>query len=134
MKISVQREKGVAAIEFAFVAPVLIALILGIVDFGFRFQTMATYDNAAQAAARSWTIDNSATTARAAAQNAGIPASVANSATFSFTGGATSCKTVVAGAYPNVTVTVHNAASPYLIKIFGQSFGVTGTAVARCTG
>jgi Flp pilus assembly protein TadG len=44
--------KGVAAIQFAFVAPVLILMLLGIIDMGRLGMTVSTMRNAAIEAAR----------------------------------------------------------------------------------
>lgn len=44
--------RGVAAVEFAFVAPILIMLLAGIVDLGFAFERSLRLATAAQAAAQ----------------------------------------------------------------------------------
>ncbi len=46
------KEAGVAAIEFALLLPVLIAILLGIIDFGFMLYDKAMITNAAREAAR----------------------------------------------------------------------------------
>ena len=47
--ICVRESKGVAALEFALVAPFLCTFILGVVDLGFGFQAQMAVTQAAQA-------------------------------------------------------------------------------------
>lgn len=47
-----ERERGVAAVEFALVAPVLFALLFGIVTFGYVFSQQLALNNAVRQAAR----------------------------------------------------------------------------------
>jgi Flp pilus assembly protein TadG len=49
---SLRRESGQSAVEFALVAPVLIAVLLGIVQAGIAFHDYITVTDAARAAAR----------------------------------------------------------------------------------
>ncbi|MGF9662666.1 TadE family protein [Arthrobacter crystallopoietes] len=51
-------ERGAAAVEFALVAPFLLALLLGIVEFGFAFNTQISLTQAAREAARTMAITN----------------------------------------------------------------------------
>jgi Flp pilus assembly pilin Flp len=48
----VRREGGASAVEFAFVLPVFLALVFGIIYFGFAFNTKLTVTQAAREAAR----------------------------------------------------------------------------------
>jgi Flp pilus assembly protein TadG len=50
-------ERGVTAIEYALLLPVLLAFVLGIVDAGRVIWTQVTLDHAAEAAARCGAID-----------------------------------------------------------------------------
>lgn len=45
-------ERGVTSIEFAFVLPILLLIVFGLVDFGRAIWTQTTLDYAVQAAAR----------------------------------------------------------------------------------
>lgn len=47
-----RRERGAAAVEFAIVVPVLLALLLGIIEFGFMFQAQLAVTHAAREGAR----------------------------------------------------------------------------------
>jgi hypothetical protein len=46
------RERGQALIEFAFVVPIFLVLLLGIVDFGWALRSWITVTNSAREAAR----------------------------------------------------------------------------------
>ncbi|MCC6497656.1 MAG: pilus assembly protein [Propionibacteriaceae bacterium] len=45
-------QRGAAALEFALVAPILIMLVFGVVDFGMMINSQAVFANAARDAAR----------------------------------------------------------------------------------
>jgi Flp pilus assembly protein TadG len=69
-----RQEDGQAFVEFALVLPILIALLLGIVQFGIIFNNYETMTDAARVAARKAAIarftGDSGTSARAAARDA----------------------------------------------------------------
>lgn len=133
-------DRGLAVLEFALIAPMLIALVLGAVEFGERYRMKAMYGNAAQVAARSYSVTNSASSATAAARNAGLPSSVTPSYSFTFDSGssAASCLPAADGTYPNVTVTVTRASIPAVTSMAtvipgaGSTYTITGKAVTRC--
>ncbi|MCA0150476.1 pilus assembly protein [Rossellomorea vietnamensis] len=52
-------EKGQSLVEFAFVLPLLLLLIFGIVDFGRYFHAALTVDHAGREAARAASVGNS---------------------------------------------------------------------------
>lgn len=60
-------ERGAVAVEFAILAPVLIMLVLGIIEFGRAYNTQITLSNAAREGARVMAIDNDQLAAVAAA-------------------------------------------------------------------
>lgn len=60
MKTRVLFQKGVAAIEFAILLPVLLAILLGIINFGLLMYNQAVITNAAREGARWAAIHNSA--------------------------------------------------------------------------
>jgi Flp pilus assembly protein TadG len=60
-------EKGAAAVEFALVVPLLMAIIFGIVLMGGAYNAQITLTQIARAAARSMVIDGDQATARSAA-------------------------------------------------------------------
>ncbi|MDR7086070.1 Flp pilus assembly protein TadG [Aeromicrobium panaciterrae] len=119
-------------VEFALIVPFLLLLICGVIDFGERYKTSAQYNNAAFVAARSMTIENNTTKAKAAAVSAGMPSSL--TPVITFTSGYTSCAQASDGTFGNVTVTITNASKASATKFFGTTYSVTGKAVARCSG
>ena len=118
------RERGVAAVEFALVVPLLLVLIMAIVEFGFRYEKNTVANNAALIAARDMSINHDVAKAKAAAIAAGVPS--AASVTIDKT--ATTC---VSGASVTVTITATMAS---VTKAFGSTFPISGKAVARCDG
>lgn len=62
-------ERGAVAVEFAILAPVLIMLILGIMEFGRAYNVQITLSNAAREGVRVMAINNSETNAKAASRN-----------------------------------------------------------------
>ncbi len=124
--------RGVAAVEFALIVPLLLLLVFGIIDFGERYKTVAQYNNAAFVAARSMTIENNVAKAKTAAVNAGMPSSLTPVVTF--TSGYSSCAQAGDGTFGNVTVTITNSSKATATKFFGTTYTVTGKAVARCSG
>lgn len=133
-------DRGIAALEFALIAPILLALVLGAVEYGERYQMKAMYGTAAQVAARSYSLTNSAGSATAAARSAGIPSSVTPSYSFAYDSGASaaSCSPAADGTYPNVTVTITRTDIPAVTTMStvipgaGSTYSITGKAVARC--
>jgi Flp pilus assembly protein TadG len=63
-------ERGAVAVEFALLAPVLVMILLGIVEFGRAYNVQTTLTTAAREGVRSMAINNNQTTARAATKNA----------------------------------------------------------------
>ena len=51
-----KNEKGVAAVEFALIAPILVLLVLGIIEFGWLFNGWITINGAAREGARIATV------------------------------------------------------------------------------
>lgn len=110
---SLQDEDGQGVVEFAFVLPLLLALVLGIVEFGIVFNNYVTLTDATRVGARKATVtrflsDNGAA-AVVAARNA-APGLDPNELIVA----ATSTDWQVAGS--DVTVT---ASYPYSIDILG---------------
>ena len=66
-----RQESGQALVEFALVLPVLILLVVGIIDFGFAFNSWNTTQNAAREGARIAAVSNSEATIKNRAKLAG---------------------------------------------------------------
>jgi Flp pilus assembly protein TadG len=110
---TLRREDGQAITEFALILPVLVALLLGIIQFGIVFNNYLTITDAARAGARKAAVsrflgDNGAA-AKTTAQNS---AQQLNQTDLKVT--VTSTNWDVPGSDVNVTVTY-----PYSINILG---------------
>ena len=124
------RRRGQALVEFALIAPILILLIMGIVEFGRIFSAQQTVTNASREGARTGILPNSSTT------------DVSNTvSSFMSTAGLTATPTVTC---TNVGTTVQSGAPTsvtvsYTLPILtgtiipgiGESIDLTHTTVMR---
>jgi Flp pilus assembly protein TadG len=124
-------ERGATAVEFAFIVPLLIVLVLGIAEFGRAFQVQGTLSAAAREGVRLMALQNDPAAAREAVRNAAS----------SLNPGVTdaqiaidpaSCPTLNAGS-TQVRLTI-SYPMPYLTGFFGAGVELTGTGVMRCNG
>lgn len=120
------RERGAAAVEFALVAPILLALVGGIIEFSYTYNLQISVTQAAREAARTMAIFNDQGRARAAAV-AGAPGLNPAGFTYTFTG---ACP---AGGTGNARVEVGYTANS-LTGIFGGAVTLRGTGAMRCHG
>ena len=120
------RERGAAAVEFALVAPILLALVGGIVEFSYTYNLQISVTQAAREAARTMAIFNDQGRAQAAAA-AGAPGLNPAGFSYTFTGACPS------GGTGNAQVALSYTASS-LTGIFGGSVTVRGTGAMRCHG
>ena len=67
-------ERGAVAVEFALLAPVLVMLLLGIMEFGRAYNAQISLSSAAREGVRVMAIGNNPTAARTAAKNAAVSA------------------------------------------------------------
>jgi Flp pilus assembly protein TadG len=119
-------ERGAVAVEFAILAPILVMLLMGIMEFGRAYNAQVSLTNAAREGVRVMTISNSQASARTAAKNAAVsltPALKDSNITFS----SASC-TVNA----QMTVTITYSLST-LTGIAGP-FSMSGKGVMLCGG
>jgi Flp pilus assembly protein TadG len=65
-------ERGAVAVEFAILAPVLVMLLLGIMEFGRAYNAQASLSSAAREGVRVKAISNDKTAARTAAKKAAV--------------------------------------------------------------
>jgi Flp pilus assembly protein TadG len=121
MNASHSSDSGAAAVEFALVVPLLMAIIIGTVEFGFRYQQKIEYTNAAMQAARTMSIKNDQVAATA--EVTGFTGNSSDVVTFS-SGGCTA---------PNTTVQVSVVGNPAsLTHLFGGTFTVRAKGKVRC--
>lgn len=120
-----QRDRGAVAVEFALVAPILLALVAGIVEFSHVYNLQISVTQAAREAAREMAIEDDQDAAALAAV-AGAPG--LSGADFGYTFSPETCT-----AGENMTVTI-SYPSATLTGIFGSTVTVTGTGAMRCEG
>jgi Flp pilus assembly protein TadG len=124
-------ERGATAVEFAFIVPLLITLVLGIAEFGHAFQVSGTLSAAAREGVRVMALQNDPAAARDAVRNA-APALDPALTNAQITITPASCPTTGTG---NTTVRLTiNYPMPFLTDFFGGSVDLTGTGVMRCNG
>jgi Flp pilus assembly protein TadG len=129
-------ERGAAAVEFALLAPVLIMLLFGIMEFGRAYSTQISLTNAAREGARVMAITNSAGAARDAAKGAAAVLTPGLkdekiSVSFQTTPASTPAPTACAVGR-QVTLTVNYSLST-LTGIAGP-FTMNGTGTMQCGG
>jgi Flp pilus assembly protein TadG len=120
------RERGSAAVEFALVAPILLALVGGIIEFSYAYNLQISVTQASREAARSMAIFNDPARAQAAAV-AGAPGLNPAGFTYTFTGACPS------GGTGNAQVAIGYTANT-MTGIFGRSVTVRGNGAMRCHG
>lgn len=126
-------EEGAAAVEFALVVPLLLALLFAIIEFGTAYNAQILVTNAAREAVRAANVAEGGAdeSARLAAAEAAASASLAavgvemTSMTFSQ---ALDC------AAPTMQTVTIDVEKPLLTGFFGASFDLTGKAARLCAG
>lgn len=116
-----ERERGVAAVEFALIVPILLSIIIGIVEFGWAWNYRTQLNNATQIAARSYALDRDWNLARANVTGLAPTAAVTKSI---------NCTATSAGSAVTVTTTVTR---PTLTRFFGANFTYEAKGVAQCS-
>ncbi|MGO4360840.1 TadE/TadG family type IV pilus assembly protein [Terrabacter sp. RAF57] len=122
-------ERGASAVEFALVAPVLLALVLGIIEFGNWFNQQITVTSAAREGARAYAIHYSESTfnlstvvTNAAPGVGGVTATVGGVASGTCPAGST------------VTITTTKSFSSLTGAFTFLPSTMTGKAAMRCGG
>jgi Flp pilus assembly protein TadG len=117
-------------VEFAFVAPLLFAVILGIMEFGRGFMVSEMLTSAARAGCRAASLPGSTTSSATTVVNANLPGITGTTVTMTVNGASANVSTAVSGDTIAVSVSVPynsvswlpTASSPYLsgITLSGQ--------------
>jgi Flp pilus assembly protein TadG len=124
-------ERGASAVEFAFILPLLIVLVLGIAEFGHAFQVSGTLSAAAREGVRVMALQNNPVAARAAVRTA-APTLDPGVTDAQITITPASCPTT-GPTTTTVRLTV-TYPMPFLTHFFGSSATLRGTGVMRCNG
>jgi Flp pilus assembly protein TadG len=124
-------ERGATAVEFAFILPLLIVLVLGIAEFGHAFQVSGALSAAAREGVRVMALQNDPAAARAAVRTSApslVPAVTDAQITITPaacpTNGPTTATVRLTVTYP----------MPFLTHFFGSGATLHGTGVMRCNG
>lgn len=120
-----RRERGAAAVEFALVAPLLLAMVAGIVEFSHAYNLQISVTQAAREAARTMAIENDQNRARTAGLT-GAPGLAPAAFTFAFAPAACTADDTV-----SVTITY---TEPTLTGLIGNTITMTGVGAMRCGG
>jgi Flp pilus assembly protein TadG len=136
MRTTLRDERGASAVEFAFIVPLLILLVLGIAEFGHAFQVQGTLSAAAREGVRAMALRNDPDDARDVVQTAAAsldPAITDAQISIAVVGGnAETCPITGAGdTAVRLTITYP---MPFLTDFFGSGLELTGTGVMRCNG
>jgi len=122
------KEDGAVAVEFALVAPFLIALIVAVVEFANAYNIQVSVTQASREAARTMAITKNAAQATAAGK-AGAPSINADLLTFDYS--AASCPSATPPQNAVVTVTYTGSS---LTGLFGSSLTLEGKGAMQCGG
>lgn len=116
------------AVEFALVAPILLAIVIAIVEFANAYNVQVSVTQASREAARTMAITKDATKATAAGR-AGAPS--INASLLSFDYSAATCPASTPSANATVSVTYSGSS---LTGFFGPTLTVTGKGAMQCGG
>jgi Flp pilus assembly protein TadG len=120
-------ERGSIAVEFALILPLLIALLLGIVEFGRAYNAQITVTAAAREGARVMSIQKDVPTAKAAV----IAASPSLNPQLKSAQILISPAACTPGTNTTITVTYH---LDFLTAFLPRGVDLTGKGVMRCGG
>lgn len=121
-----EKSRGAVAVEFALVAPILLALVAGIVEFSHAYNLQISVTQAAREAARTMALKDDQSKAALAAIS-GAPG--LNGEDFELAFAPDAC----GDDADDMTVTVTYPA-PTLTGLFGSTVTVTGVGAMRCGG
>jgi Flp pilus assembly protein TadG len=118
-------------VEFAFIVPLLVVLVLGIAEFGHAFQVQGTLSAAAREGVRVMALQNDPAAARDAVRDA-APTLDPSITDAQIAISPASCPALTAGS-THVELTI-SYPMPFLTGFFGDGLDLTGTGVMRCNG
>jgi Flp pilus assembly protein TadG len=131
MKAKLLSERGASAVEFAFIVPLLIVLVLGIAEFGHAFQVQGTLSAAAREGVRAMALKNDPAQARTVVKNVAGTLDPAITDAQIVIAPASCPQTGTGSNYVRVTI---NYPMPFLTSFFGSGLDLSGTGVMRCNG
>lgn len=117
-------EQGAIAVEMALLAPILVALVLGIVEFGFAFNAQTTITHSAREAVREMAINDIKAEAQQTAVDTAAPMVTLSPGQVNVVPG--TCNS------GDITVTIEYTHSS--VTGFIPDLALTGKGVMRCGG
>ncbi|MCZ2857215.1 TadE/TadG family type IV pilus assembly protein [Blastococcus sp. VKM Ac-2987] len=136
MRGRLRGERGASAVEFAFIVPLLLTLVLGIAEFGHAFQVQGTLSAAAREGVRAMALRNDPAEARDVVRTAAAsldPAITDDQIHIAIVGGAAGTCPLTGAGDTAVRLTI-TYPMPFLTDFFGAGIELTGTGVMRCNG
>ena len=136
MRGRLRGERGASAVEFAFIVPLLVLLVLGIAEFGHAFQVQGTLSAAAREGVRTMALQNDPDAARGVVRNAADslnPGITNNQIKIKIEGGTAETCPTTGPTSTTVRLTV-TYPMPFLTHFFGSGVTLHGTGVMRCNG
>lgn len=124
-------ERGAAAVEFALVLPLLVLLVVGITSVGRAFWVQTTLSNAAREGVRAMALQNSPSSATAAAKNAAAALNLTDS---QIVVSPSSCPVPSTTPTTNAMVTITYPVALLGGGVLSGSVTLTGKGVMRCSG
>jgi Flp pilus assembly protein TadG len=122
--------RGVAAVEFAIVAPVFVALVLGIIEFGRAMMIGELLDNAARAGCRAGTLSGNSNTAVTTAITNCLPGVSGTTPTIQVNGVTKDVSTATTGDTISVQITAPYSSNSWLpTSKWLKTVTLTGKAV-----
>lgn len=125
-----RNDRGAAAVEFALLLPLLVALVMGVAEFGRAYHTQTVLSAAARDGVRVMALQNDPADARAMAKASAAPLVTLMDGDIGVT--PTSCATTT-GVAETATVTITQELN---LMLFPEQFTVTltGQGTMRCNG
>ncbi|MBM7849292.1 TadE/TadG family type IV pilus assembly protein [Arthrobacter roseus] len=127
---STQFERGAAAVEMAFILPILLALVMGIIEFGHAYNTQISLTNAAREGVRVMAITHDPDDAKNAAKAAAV--SIPGLQTTDMVISPAKCSAADDEKPLQVTLTINYSLET--ITGFAGPFNLTGKGVMLCGG
>lgn len=122
-------ERGAAAVEFALIAPAVLTLAVGIMEFSRVFNTQAVLSAAAREGVRTMALSSSPSAARTSAKNAATNLGLTDGQIAVTPSTCTTAETQDATA--KVTITYNFV---FVTGMFGSGLTLSGVGAMRCNG
>lgn len=133
----IRRQDGVVAVEFAIIAPLVLLILVGVIQFGIVYSQYQVLQGAAREGARCASVQAGGVTAcdvTTAVQNAALGYELTNTPTVTVDGGGTACTNLTRGS--NVTVswvqTLDLGAIPNMVPGIPDTVDATISGTFRC--